>query len=75
MTKEFSYNSSFFRIWKERFTGVSPIVVSVQEGKNGTLILKKLVFDTNKLLYTKSMITYTSDELPLLQSTLEELGH
>lgn len=69
------YESSFFRIWKERFTGVSPIIVKAVPSNNGSFLLYKLVFDSKRMNYRKTVITYTADEIQNLNKTMSDLGH
>jgi hypothetical protein len=69
------YKSSFFRIWKERFSGVSPVVLKAEPSSNGAILLYTLEFDKSTWLYRKRLITYTADEIQALKENMFKLGH
>jgi len=69
------YKSSLFRIWKERFSGVSPVVLKAEPSNDGAILLHTLEFDKSTLLYRKRLITYTADEIQALKENMSKLGH
>lgn len=69
------YKSSLFRIWKERFSGASPVVLKAEPSNNGAILLHTLEFDKSTWLYRKRLITYTADEIQILKENMSKLGH